>query len=270
MKIRILKNSFLKKGQVLLVIIMLLATSLTIALAVTFKSTTDTQLSQLEADSQRALAAAEAGIEAAIRQGNVNLNTLNLGVGISGAATIDAVTNKKEFVSPLLQKDEQYTFYLSDYDKDTGTFSSSYAGGDMTIYFGQGNCPTLELTVVNTTGTTINRHLLKPSCETTIAGTSSFSVTSASGETVDGATLTYKATVPVANLSGRNVLFLRVLSSSSSIATPIGVKVGSSFTLPVQGSTITSQATTASGVTKRVRLFQSYPQIPAEFFVTQF
>ena len=57
-----------QQGQVLLITIMLLATVLTVVLAVTFKSTTETQLTKLEEESQKALAAAEAGVEVAIKQ----------------------------------------------------------------------------------------------------------------------------------------------------------------------------------------------------------
>ena len=41
--------------------------------------------------------------------------------------------------------------------------------------------------------------------------------------------------------------------------------------LPSQGRTVPSQATSKStGVSKKVVLFQSHPQIPAEFFTTAF
>jgi hypothetical protein len=39
---------------------------------------------------------------------------------------------------------------------------------------------------------------------------------------------------------------------------------------PIQGKTVSSTATTTTGVSKKVTLFQSYPQIPAEFFTTSF
>lgn len=259
----------------LLVAIMLLATTLTIALAVSFKSTTDTQVAKLEEDSQRALAAAEAGIAAAIRQGNVDLSTLNLGIDISGAATIDTTTSKTTFLSPLLQRDEQYTFYLTPYDRTTNTFSAgTYDGGDMTVYFGQNNnCPTLELTILSKDGTYIRKKLVKeasPVCDAGIQGTSSYNVTvPGAGETINGTTFSYKAAIPGADLTSGNILLVRVMHSSSNVSTPIGVKVAQN-TLEIQGNTITSQATTSTGVTKKVQLFQSGPQIPAEFFVTQF
>jgi len=268
------RKTVFKKGQVLLVVIMLLATALTIALAVSFKSTTDTQVSKLDQDSQTALAAAEAGIEAAIRQGNINssqFNSLGLGSGITGSATVDTTSVDNTFLTPLLQKDSQYSLYLTTYDKASGTFSGSYSGGNMIVYFGQqGNCPTLELTIVSAAGSYVKRHLFKPSCEISIQGASTETVsTPLASETIQGTNFGYEATVPGADLTSGNMLFIRVLSSNSSVSTPIGIKVSSGL-LPLQGSTITSQASTTTGVTKKVQLFQSYPQIPAEFFVTRF
>ena len=67
-----------QKGQILLITIMLVATVLTVVLAVTFKSTSETQITKLEEQSQKALTAAEAGIEAALQQesGSVSIGSL--------------------------------------------------------------------------------------------------------------------------------------------------------------------------------------------------
>ena len=44
-----------QSGQILLIVIMLLAVTLTVTLAVSFRSTTDTQLTKLEEESQNLL-----------------------------------------------------------------------------------------------------------------------------------------------------------------------------------------------------------------------
>ena len=56
-----------QKGQILLITVMLLATVMTIVLSVSFKSVTDTQVTKLEEESQKALAAAESAIEVALK-----------------------------------------------------------------------------------------------------------------------------------------------------------------------------------------------------------
>jgi hypothetical protein len=47
-------NSNMKKGQVLLIVVMLLATALTVALTSTYQSVTETQLTKLEEENQKA------------------------------------------------------------------------------------------------------------------------------------------------------------------------------------------------------------------------
>jgi len=57
-----------EKGQVLLITIMLLAAAITVVMTIAFTATTETQITKLEEDSQKAMAAAEAALEAAIQQ----------------------------------------------------------------------------------------------------------------------------------------------------------------------------------------------------------
>lgn len=266
-----------QKGQVLLITVMLLATILTVVLSVSFKSTTETQVTKLEEEVQKALAAAEAGIEAALRNGTTvaDISTLPNLSGFTGSATVSTET-KSEFVTPLLQKDEQYTFYLTNYAYDkstkTQTFSGAYSG-DLEIYFGQNsNCPTLELTILKSDGSVIKRKLAIPDCDTTTEGPTNdpLVTTSAGSYNVEGVVFDNFATLSSLDLSGNDILIIRNLSSlGSSSATKIGI-VSDGSDLSLEGKTINSEARSSTGVTKKIQLFQSYPQIPAEFFVTSF
>jgi len=51
-----------------------------------------------------------------------------------------------------------------------------------------------------------------------------------------------------------------------------GTKIGlqSSGDLSPQGRSLNAETKAKSGVVKKVKLFQSYPQLPSEFFVTSF
>ena len=51
-----------KRGQILLITVMVLATIMTVVLSVSFQSVTETQTTKLEEDSQNALAASGAAI----------------------------------------------------------------------------------------------------------------------------------------------------------------------------------------------------------------
>ena len=135
-----------QKGQILLITIMLVATVLTVVLAVTFKSTSETQITKLEEQSQKALTAAEAGIELALQQelgSSVSIGSLPefSGSGFSGDAKVESIRDSK-FVSPLLLRDQQYTFYLADYPGFANPLN-----GYLAVYFqSEADCPALELT----------------------------------------------------------------------------------------------------------------------------
>jgi len=251
-----------QQGQVLLITIMLLATVLTVVLAVTFKSTTETQLTKLEEESQKALAAAEAGVEVAIKQNvgsSVSIASLPnfSGSGFTGEATVGVIQDTK-FVSPLLQKDQQYTFYLSDFPLYSNPLNSN-----ITVYFmsEETSCPgpALELTFVSTTNT-VRRRLADP-CDQ-ISETSQDLGSASNPPAIGGYSFAYRTDFIA--VIDQAILIVRTIGASTRVA------LEAQATLPAQGKYITSEAKTPSGVSKKVQLFQSYPQIPAEFFVTSF
>lgn len=268
-------NSYNKKsGQVLLITVMLLAVVLTITLAVTFRSNTETQLTKLEEESQKSLAAAEAGVEAALSlspgQSISNIGNLPGLSGFTGLANVSTTKpgSRSQFVTPLLQKDQQYTFYLADYK----TFNSPYTGS-LTVYYDSesAGCSNiaLELTLIYNYNPALNN---QPSIKKFVADvgvkiTSSGSIGSGTGGTVDNQTFSCRAALgsigPTYNPA--NVLIVRTLFAPTKLGFDGGVSP-----LPIQGKYITSTATSNSNITKSVLLFQSYPQIPAEFFVTSF
>lgn len=263
----IIKHKKRQEGQVLLITAMLLASVVAVVLAVTFRSNTETQITKLEEESQKALAAAEAGIEAALRtKQNVDIGTLNIS-GFTGSATIKNSSSSNTFVSPTLEKDQQYTLYLTTYTPSTNTFSGSYASGNLTFYFGNdGNCPALAVTVFNTSGSYVKQRLIQPTCSSGVSGTDI--AATAANTNVQGYNFAYNAIIPSTDLSSGNMAVVRMLSANPLNLSRFAV-VGTA-NLPLQGSIITSEARSAAGVKKVIERFQSYPQIPMEFFVTSF
>ncbi|MDO8497177.1 MAG: hypothetical protein Q7S61_01395 [bacterium] len=263
-----------QKGQVLLIIVMLLATAITVVLSITFKATTDIQLSKLEEENQKALAAAEAGIEEALQK-NVG-ETVALGglPGLSGfvgdATVTTAVSNT--FVSPLLQIDQQYTLYLSDYPNFTNPLS-----GDTSIWYGSEGttCDSMAIEVTyiyldTTSGTyKMKRYLADSGSKLGSGGTDKLSVTSINSalDTTTFQCKTQNLTVPTVGSESPTVLIVRTLFA----ATRLGFKREDVGNLKPQGKYVTSEAmNTNTRVTKKIQLFQSYPQLPMEFFITSF
>ena len=250
-----------RKGQVLLIAIMLLATVVTVVMTIAFNSTTETQVAKLEEDSQKALAAAEAGIDSIIKQSvgtTVSLSSLGdfSTQGITGNAQVVAVT-APTFVSPLLQKDEQYTFYLSDYPSLTNPWS-----GDMDVHFlsEAGQCPALEIVIV--TNTYAQQRYTYNTCATVI---NNATLASNTVKQIDATQFQWKTPAPLGIANGL-IAFVKVYGGK----TRIGFANVLETSLPPQGKTVESEARTTSGVVKKVQLFQSFPQIPSHFMMTSF
>jgi len=141
------------KGQVLLITVMLLATVMTIVLSVSFKSSTDTQVTKLEEESQKALTAAESAIEVALKEnGSVTIGSGSLTsiTGFQGSATVESAT-AKTFTTPIIQKDGSYTFYLGDYDVSSKTITPVVDPNNLTLCFESSTPnPAIEVTLVKT------------------------------------------------------------------------------------------------------------------------
>jgi hypothetical protein len=252
-------NKIMKKGQILLITVMLLATVMTLILSVTFQSSTETQMTKLEQESQKALAAAEAAIESSLLSGGNTIIGEGEGLlsipGFTGSATFLSNTSDT-FTSPVLAKDSAYTFYLGEYNFSNNIISNS-AGQNITICFNSASTnPAIEITLLKTSG--IKKYVVDPDSRIAHAYSPS------SGCSADDS-FEYSYTVPGTDIGADGkILLVRSLYASSRL-----VFYGSG-NLPLQGKTISSEAKSTTGVSKKVVLFQSYPQFPAEFFTTIF
>ncbi len=260
-----MKNRNKESGQTLLIIILLATVLLTVGLSISHVTTQEQKITKLEQDAKQAYAAAEAGIDAALKSSTtVDIGNLQLGQGISGSARTSSTTINT-FTTPLLKKDEQYTFYMSTYNPGTNSFTGSPFSGSMNvtvntqngvIVCGGSTGAALELTFITTDSTNSNptisdRRMIDP-CLLTNASTGTVSI---------GQPFT-----PAAS----SLMMLRVISTSSNFSgVSVNVNNGSG-NWPLQGKTIISSAQTLTGATKKLQLFQSYPQLPSEFFVTRF
>jgi len=125
----------------------------------------------------------------------------------------------------------------------------------------EASCPTLELTFLSTTNV-VSRGLIDP-CNQVNKPAEDITATAGS-YALSGYSFSFESEGIAVN--SQAALVIRTLFAS----TRIGIERVGGGNLPVQGKYITSEAKTPSGVSKKVQLFQSYPQIPAEFFVTSF
>jgi len=271
-----------QRGQVLLITVMLLATALSVVLSMSFRSVTETKLTKLEQENQQALSAAESAIEKALKAdiSGEGLTFSALGLSMSGidltssSVSLDQ-TSAEYFVSPLLQKDEQYLYYLDNYESTTNSFAGTPYSGSIALYFESesNEFPALELTFLSgsVADPQITRLVADPHSIITVGGGGTTPLPSSAGGDLGGFSFQYKTNdidIPVGTppISSPKLLIIRALSAP----TRVGISQVSGAGLKPQGKAIISEARATGGTTKRVKFFQSYPQIPTEFFVTSF
>lgn len=243
-----------------MITVMLLATVMTIVLSVSFKSSTDVQITKLEEESQKALAAAESAIEVALKEnGSVTIGSGSLSsiTGFEGSATIESASDKT-FSTQIIQKDNSYTFYLGNYDLESKVITPVSDPNNLTVCFQTTTPnPAIEITLVKTSG--IKKYVVDPAAR--ISGATSGTPPSCPSG------YSYSTNVLASDIGADGqFLLVRVLYA------PTKLYFSRSTNLPIQGRTASSEATssTSTGVSKKIVLFQSYPQIPGEFFSTSF
>ena len=248
---------------------------MTVVFSASFVSRNDTQISKLEEENQKTLAAAEAGIEAALKSGSLqDFSGLKVPAGFTGSATVQS-NSTSSFISPLLKKGDQYTFYLSapGGSTDNPDFSrllSPYFNQALTICSGSSDFA-MSIALLKFDGSTkytLKRFAINPSSDKKII--TNGQAANGGGSCPTGQTFTYHHQLTALDMGGNdnNLLLFIKLVGTGTVPARVGISGGS--TLPAQGRTIVSQAKSPTGATKIVQLFQSYPQIPAEFFVTIF
>lgn len=243
------------EGQVLLLIILLSATILAVAGAIFFESFIQTQVSKIQEESIRTLKAAEGLAEQALKsktQVVLDPNQVNL-PGAKGEAKL-VPSEDESFVTPLLSKDDQYTFYLTNYDPTNNSFDSAVL-------------PQFKIEPQDSTMCNSNPFVVEVTYFNVVNSRIARTIVGCFGESLVEKNFGNVIVPPFPS----HLIIMRVIYSSADFP---GVNLKLTRTdgqkWPSQGTTVVSTVTTASGVEKTVRVFQSYPQIPASFFVTKF
>jgi hypothetical protein len=257
-----------QSGQAILIIVLVMVVALTVGLSVATRTITSLRNSQDQSSSQKALSAAEAGVEQSIRNqasiGSSN-NPQDLGNKASYSTTVTAVLGTKFLLNGnnQLSKDEGGFLWLG-----TPPWPSSNPGpwsGSISFYWGESgvacNNAALEIAVIsgNSVATAnVTKYALDP-CTTRgnqfTTTTSTPPVVTAS-HSVSGISFHYSFTIPVSN--GFLIKVLPAYSNSY-------VAVESTTALPKQGNIITSTGTSDTA-TRTVNVYAGYPEIPTELF----
>lgn len=268
-----------QRGQALIVLVLMISIILAIVSATSYRLTTETQTTKAQEDSVRALAAADAGIEVGLqRANNLPAQTYTFADLSLSLAGVDSTRSRvlitdtsSDFVSPVIPKDGQFTFYVKDYnDPAAPNYASNIA---INFRSESGNScgaprtqPAYELTYIyGPTANLVRRMLVEPCTGPQAISGNSFTAANPGLYVVAATNFEHRTVINPATsgMADMRVIIIRPIFGSA--------RFGFTGTnLEPQGKLIRSEAYTTSGPSKIVTIFQSLPQIPAEFFVTTF
>ncbi len=274
-----------ESGQALLIVVLVMIIALTVGLSLASRSITNLRNSTDEANSQAAFAAAEAGVEQAVKLGDISGNSVIAGVALhdknnSEISNVSIATISGDQVllndgNPVFQDDGVDVWLSPHTDVASQLFTTSWNGlleidwGTSTDPSGCSD-PALEIMVLYGT-TRLNPGLQKYAYDPCAARRSvnSFAQPPQTGAfTVNGVngsmTFTYRAQLSVANGFLARITPLYKAGS-------IGV-TGSG--LPIQGKIITSTGTAGVGssaeTVRKISFFQGFNSVPSEIFYSLF
>lgn len=257
-----------EKGQVLLIVILVMIVALTVGLSLISRSITNLRTSTEEAESQKALAAAEAGIEQALeKQGEDSFS----GSFATGDSSVNYETDILEIRGSSflinggnsVPRDDGVDIWLSDYASDDTIFTTGQVSGNIDIYWGEDstdcNNSALEISVITGTKNSplLSRITVDP-CATRRTHNNFAQPQAVTNPIIGGQQTDFRFTTRVVVSQG---LIMRVIP----IYHDTNMGLISNAALPLQGKLITSTGST--GKTQRsINVFQGFPKIPAELF----
>lgn len=252
-----------QRGQVILVILLILSVILVVGLAVVSRSVTDVKISQQSQEATRALWVAQAGLEQAIKANAGIGGTLNEVAYSVAKEDLGGQSNNFVFPGKFSSGDSQ-TLWLVDHNSD-GTINFNPKGiSRLTLFWGQSTSDktALEATLLYKTSEGkyyFKRYAYAPSELTS----STYFAQATSPCSLNEVTFTYCSdnfSLP----SGSVPIFLKIKLLFNSFPQPVGVSANAS--LPNQGACYESTATvTESGITRKLQQCQLWETTPPIF-----
>lgn len=273
----------LERGQVLLVIVLVMIVALTIGLSVVTRSITNLQITSEEESSQRALSAAEAGIEKALQSGKGS----SAGVDLKNNSTIDKITvndiSGTEFLvnnGNVVLKDDGADVWLAQNERDP-KYVPAYSGSTITVSWGslgdscaEGTAAALEILIISNKaggGRQIQTFPYDP-CNSSSSTNRVSSNNFCTSTSPQSAACPNPLQIQNNEVKGKRFAFSVIIPATNGIlarmvplyaSTPIGVR--SDVALPSQGQIIESLG--SSGSTQRkISVYKGFGKIPVEFF----
>lgn len=267
------KMKRINKGQALLIVLLITLVGLTVGLSVVSRSLTNIKISTQTEESDRAFAAAEAGVEEALRLGSAPP------AGTVGDASYTVQLNQvgggiAPFLFPTkITKDEVASIWLVNH-RDDGSLEETPlypANGTISVCWGENttlddSTPAIKADIIYKVGSDykIGRGVYDPKRD---RENSFEDVTNKSGGNcaAEGKTQAFRKDIKFSDLgipggAILELLRLRVFYNETTVAVaPLG---GAS--LPLQGKMVESTGT-LGGISRKIKVFESYPSLPPIF-----
>lgn len=270
------KDKSFQKGQTLLIVVLIMVVSLTIGLSIASKTITNLRTTTEEADSAKALSAAETGVAQSIKSGvaippgsgfaSNNTTFSSSVISVSGTSFLVNGGN-------IIPQDEGVDVWLIAHDS-AGNLVLPFspwapAGGTLTVYWGDssGDCNNAALEIIKITGSQASpvatRYAYDPCNDRASVGNqkNNFTSVSPSGTQVSGKTFYYSTTKFISVTNG---LLVRIIPLYTNATIAVSVGPGNPD-LPTQGSIITSSGKSAN-IERKINVVANYSSLPSEFF----
>lgn len=282
-----------EKGQIILILILVMTVALSIGLSIVQKSLVDVSTASKVEQSSRAFSAAEAGIEQVLTENgpigigstsSVNFSENQSKAQVSNLTLIPAVpaagSQQEALEFPPLAKEDVAQVWLADYTSTSNPPTAGYAQNTLDVYWGTpgitdlANKPAIEVKVVYYTSgiyQTQPFYLDSNSSRITSNGFTDASLSCpSSGYSITTTSGSNRQFFCKSTLTGLNttLMLMRIRLLYSSTSQPFAVQAlgicGVPCSLPSQARSIIS--TGVSGETQRkVKVFQEYKMVPPYF-----
>lgn len=252
-----------QSGQILLISLLVLSVATTIALSLVSRTATDQNISNEIEESSRALSAAEAGVEAALKSGAGSNGAQILAPSISYSTTVSSIGSAAgPFLFPQKTgRNTVETLWLVNHNSDgTLNVTPTYTSDTIGVCWSQETTtPALVVTVLYKKASDGSYRTAKQAYDPDSTRQSGNQYTLAGAAGSNCGQTGYKATVNFTSLgitpASDTIIGLRMrpIYSDSQLGVDTGVIV-----LPLQGNKIDSSGSIATGVTRHVIVFQQY------------
>lgn len=277
---KLISNS---KGQIILVLILVMSVALTIGLSVIQRSLSDISTSTKIEQSSRAFSAAEAGVERALRgetgnfdfsENNSSVQTQDSGL-LPPAAAVGTQQVALAYPAPGITKESIGQVWLADYNSATNPPPNVYTHGSLDVYWGSSSLspPAIQITVISYNSVSGQYQYSKSHFDPNSARASlnNFTVVSCSGtnttQTIFGQ-MSFYCRQNISLPPNSKVVRTRFLYNSSAqlvaFQPPTTATCGVACSIPSQARVITSTGY-AGGTQRRVQLFKQDSLVPLLF-----